>query len=160
MECIHKDKTIGHIHTDPKLIIQPNCKSILSIGMLVYLNPNNELYLPAISTDEEITSNVQGIIWNFVGDDKFLLKILPGPMEYRFPLPKEFFNISGNTITPNITYIPGNYGDRLWLSETKPGRMQSNKPTFPNIPLIVGYKTPYGFLYQPKYICCSDDNMI
>jgi hypothetical protein len=158
----HKDKTIGHIHTDPKLIQQTNCKNTLKIGMLVYVDPYDELYKPALSTPIEITSNVLGVVWGFVGANKFYLRTLPGPMEYRFPLTKDYFNMNGKVIdelSPNNDLIPGDLGDRLWLSETQEGRMQSTKPLGGNITLMVGYKTKYGFVYQPKYICCYLDSV-
>lgn len=140
-------KTIGHIHTDPKLIQQTDCRTSLVIGKPVFLDIDGLYKLAYISTDDQ-TSNIQGLVWGFLGKDKFLLRATPGPMEYRFPLTKTYFDISG---VPLNSMIPGSLGDIIWLG-TSPGEYSTTKSTF-----IIGYKTAYGFVYQPKNICCLTD---
>lgn len=157
----HKGKSKGHIHNDPKLIQQSDKFSDLPIGKFVYLDKDSKSYKLALSTTDQRKSWVQGLVWSHIGDptdkskfSKFYLRVAPGPMSYRFPLTKDYFNTDGSV---NNTVIPGQFGDILWLSETDPGGMQTNKPISTHLRLIIGYKTNYGFLYQPKYIeCCGD----
>lgn len=148
-----KNSSIKHIHEDPLLIEQANCKSILSVGQFVYQNSNG-IYNPALATSNQAIGWVQGVVWSFIDENSFYLKTTPGPFEYRHPLTKDFF-INGIV---NEEKIPGSYGDILWLSETSPGNMQNTVPAPGNMRMLLGYKTIYGFLYQPKYItCCIDD---
>ena len=149
MPNISKNKNLNHYHTDPKLIHQINCKNTLHLGSIVYLDTdyNYKLAYSDSNSDNMTTSLVQGVVYGFKGNDYFYLKINPGPMEYKYPLDKKFFNYDG---TPSDLYIPGNIGSTLWLSEYIPGKLQSVQPT--NNPVIIGYKTDYGFLYRPKII--------
>jgi len=152
-----RDKTVGHSHTDPRLIQQNGCTSTLSIGQVVYLDADG-IYKPARSSaiDE---SNIQGIVWSFVGNNQFYLKTSIGPLRYRFPYTKNFFNTTGlgkvDEYSPLNTKFPGNIGGKLYLSETIPGELQSEEPTY--LPVIVGYKTSYGMIYRPDInTCCNN----
>ena len=138
----YRDKTISHSHSDPKIIEQIGAKNSFIIGDLVYLDVDN-IYKLALSVDDQ-KQNIQGVIWSFPTPDSFYLRIAPGPFEYRFPIEQNFID----------NFIPGNVGDRLWLSNTNPGKMVNTK-TGGDFEVFVGYKTDYGFLYRPElYICC------
>lgn len=154
----HKDKNSGHIHTDPKLILQANCTTELKPGQPVYYDEQLQKYLPAISERSNVKKSfIQGIVWGFIGTDKFYLRVQPGPMEYRMPLTAEYFTALKPSVIVNNSLIPGDYGSPLWLSESVPGGLSADPPlTGPKV--IIGYKTDYGFIYRPKSIvCCSDD---
>jgi hypothetical protein len=151
----HKDYSQAHVHGDPKLILQENVKDSLPIGKVVYLDKDSNTYKLALSTASDVRKSwVQGLVWSYVGKDKFYLRTTPGPMGYRFPLTKGYFLDDLKTPDPNV--IPGEFGDILWLSESGEGGLQNSRPVNSNPNLIIGYKTNYGFLYQPKFIeCCG-----
>lgn len=145
------DKTKNHFHIDPKLIyqkIEPEFKP----GKFVYLSETG-IYKLAKATSE-IESNVQGIIWE-VFTDSFYLKTQFGPLSYRYPFGPEYFNktVLGfvDEKSPNIN-IPGNIGDKIWLSYNKPGGMESFNPS--SYSLLLGYKTDYGMVYRPEFVKC------
>jgi hypothetical protein len=150
-----RDTTISHFHTDPKLISQIGCKFSLKVGQFVYLD-HDGIYKLALSSATEIESNVQGYVWSFLDNDNFYLKIGIGPAFYRFPLESDFFDtdINGNVIENQVKNlkVPGNLGDRIWLSETVPGEIQSFRPS--SYPVCLGFKTAYGFMYRPDVIFC------
>ncbi len=153
-----RDKTISHFHTDPIFIEQIGAGSSLIAGQFVYLDTDN-FYKPAIALTEK-ESNVQGYVWSFVGSDAFYLKTDNGPMRYRFPFTRDFFNndINGriDEYSPNILKIPGSLGEKLYLSETEAGSVQTTQTSLYKV--IIGYKTDYGIMYNLKHKepCCDN----
>jgi hypothetical protein len=76
-----RDSTIGHYHIDPKLIFQEDAGSTLEIGQLVYLDPIDQNYKPAIALPAEPEkSNVCGVVWSFEGENQFYLRQGTTPM--------------------------------------------------------------------------------
>ena len=154
-----RDKTIGHIHTDPRIIYQPNAQNDLEIGQIVYLDCDG-IFKPALATPEK--SNIAGVVWSFEGANHFYLHQGDGPMMYRFPLTKEFFttDIDGRVIEdiPDPIKVPGQLGELLYLSPTEPGALTYIAPTDPDhCIVVVGKKMRYGFLYQPgERSCCAN----
>ena len=154
-----RDKTIGHIHTDPRIIYQPDAKETLEIGMVVYLDCDG-VFKPALAVPEK--SDVAGVIWSFEDVHHFYLHQGDGPMLYRFPLTPDYFSKDSDgrvrENAPDITLIPGNLGDPLYLSPDNPGRLTHVKPTGINeCEVQVGIKMAYGFLYQPSTPnCCNN----
>ena len=152
-----KNKTVGHYHSDPVLIYQNNAKYDLKIGCPVYLDYTTNAYKLA-SANQIISANVIGVVWKFIGNNKFYLKMNSGPMKYKLPLGIDYFNKDefGTVIenSPNNLLIPGNYGTTLWLSDSVPGGLQTTRPLFNTV--IIGYKTEYGYLYRPKIIRCLE----
>lgn len=154
-----RDKTIGHIHTDPRIIYQPDAQETLEIGMLVYLDCDG-VFKPALAVPEK--SELAGVVWSFEGPHNFYLHQGDGPMLYRFPLTPEFFSSDGDgrvrENAPDPILIPGHLGDLLYLSPTEPGRMTHVRPTgIDECEVVVGKKMQYGFLYQPgDPVCCSN----
>lgn len=157
MSTRRRDKTIGHFHTDPKLIEQLNAQSELEIGQVVYQD-NTGKYLPAEACVDK--SLVCGFVWDFEGPNHFYLKQGDTPLMYRFPLTKDFFLLDANgkvrEDSPNPTKIPGNYGKNLYLSDTNPGWYTHVPPTsVGSCRVIIGKKQKYGWLYQPQENFCS-----
>jgi hypothetical protein len=150
-----RDTTVSHFHTDPKLISQVGCKFSLKVGRFIYLDADG-IYKLALSSASEIESNIQGYVWSFLDNDNFYLKSGIGPASYRFPLEPDFFDtdINGHVIENqvNALMVPGALGDRIWLSETVPGAIQSDRPS--SYPVSLGFKTEYGFMYRPDVIFC------
>jgi hypothetical protein len=111
MSISRRDKTIGHIHTDPKLIYQSGAGSTLKVGQVVYQDCDG-VYRPALACPDK--SDVCGIVWDIEGENQFYLKQSDSPMMYRFPLTKDYFttDINGKVLdnSPNPLKIPG----RLW----------------------------------------------
>lgn len=150
---LQNGNTVNHYHGDPKLIEQDGCQASLLIGDFVYLDSDG-IYKKAIANSRK-SSNVQGIVWSFVGDNKFYLKHNHGHMFYRHPLPKYWFNldIDGNVDekSPLYSYIPSLLGNPLYLSDITPGRMTTNPPS--TYIFMLGYRTEYGFYYKPEPQC-------
>lgn len=158
MPNINIDKTKNHFHTDPKLIEQTNVSNDLLIGQLVYLDEDG-LYKPAIATDR-LKSNIQGIVWSFIGKNQFYLSMEPKPLFYRFPfIPNWFSNdFDGlNENAPLYSQIPAPLGHKVYLSESIPGGMSATPPSDIKLTVIVGYRTEYGLLYRPEPFCCGID---
>lgn len=151
-----RDKTIGHMHTDPILIEQIGARSTLQVGQVVFVDSDG-IYKPAMAVEDK-QRDIEGVVWSFVGNDAFLLRVSPGPMQFRLPLTRDFFNQDGNgriiENSPNDAKIPGTLGQKLYLSATVPGGLQATRPT--SHALIVGYKTDYGFMYRPDLVECCD----
>ena len=139
MPASARDKSISHFHVDPKLIKQIGASSTLSIGQLVYLDTDG-LYKPALAVSEQM-SNIQGIVWSFVGADSFYLKSEPSQLSYRLPFTKDYFNTfpngKVNPVSINNTKIPGDLGAKVYLSETVPGGLQSTPATNLNYNVII-----------------------
>lgn len=148
------DKTKSHYHTDPRIIEQPGI-GLIRPGHLLYLNENTGLYGYAIA-NSTMTSRIAGIVWEVFGNDKISLRVEPTAMAYELPLGPEFFytfdNGEVNPLSPSWHYIPGEFGRILYLSETKPGRMQQEYPTTYRV--IAGYKTEDGFIFRPERLSC------
>jgi len=158
MVARRRDKTIGHLRPDPKLIYQPGIKSELEIGMVVYQDCDGD-YKPALAKPGK--SIVSGIVWDFQGEDYFFLHQGDGPMMYRFPLTKDYFDTDSNgkirEDAPDTTLIPGEFGQFLYLSDTDPGRLTHVAPVTSqdSCRVIIGKKQQYGFLYQPSERFCD-----
>jgi len=152
-----RDKTVSHLHTDPKLITQIGCQSTLKVGQFVYLD-TDDLYKPGLSGSSKQKTFIHGYVWSFIDEDHFYLRMSVGPVKYRFPFGPEFFLTNGDGTVDeynvNPFKIPGNIGDRLWLSETEPGGVQIFKPKV--WPLAVGFKTEFGLYYRPDTIFCCN----
>jgi len=146
-----RDKTISHIHQDPR-IIEHDYPVDFVPGQIVYMDDNGEYKLANSSTFKE--SQAIGVVWSIVDSTHFWLKTEPCPLFYRFPLAKSYFNVIGNDVQENNSTLPGQMGVKLWLSETIPGYVQINKPS--TYPTLIGYRTEYGMLYRPDIpYCCS-----
>lgn len=166
------DKTKNHFHQDPKLIQQIDAASTLMIGQIVYLD-HDGLYKPAEATSR-LKSNVQGVVWSFIGQNEFYLKTEPGPLQYRLPfIPDWFFKDMYNIVSENsilYKYIPGAIGEKVYLSHTIPGGLMTDpyisKMTYdyyvnvlhfnPKYSVLIGYRTEYGLLYRPESYCLFD----
>jgi hypothetical protein len=150
-----RDKTIGHFHIDPVFVPQVSAADTLEAGQILYLD-NDGLYKPALAVEDK-QINIVGIVWD-ITPTGFYLRTTPGPMQYRLPLPASYFNLDVNgrpdENNPNTAKIPGNFGQKLYLSETIPGGLQLDKPAFA---VIVGYKTKYGFIYRPDLAQCCEE---
>lgn len=158
MSTRKRDKTIGHFHTDPKLIEQTNAQSELEIGQVVYQDCNGK-YLPAEACANK--SIVCGVVWDFEGPNHFYLRQGDTPLMYRFPLTKDFFLVDANgrvrEDSPDPTKIPGDYGQFLYLSDTNPGWYSHVTPTsVGSCKVILGKKQKYGWLYQPSERTCHE----
>lgn len=153
---LQRAKTNSHYHTDPKLIEQEGCKTILKPGMLVYID-KDEIYKPAIATCQR-SCNIIGVVVSFVGNDKFYLKQNHGHMYYREPLPPDwFFTIDGKVdeLAPLFEKIPNTLGNPVYLSDTVPGGMMSSPPINNKYVVQAGYRTEYGFYFKPEPFCCD-----
>lgn len=153
---IQQGNTVSHFHTDPKLFEQTNVKNTLEIGMFVYMDTDG-LFKPALAVSRR-QANVQGIVYEFLGDNKVYIKHNHGHIYYRHPLPPEWYaEVDGKVDekAPLFIKIPGMLGNPLYLSDTIPGGMR-NSPTT-NYTVQVGYRTEYGFYYKPEPYCCNDD---
>jgi hypothetical protein len=154
-----RDKTIGHIHTDPRIIYQVDAQESLEVGQLVYLDCDG-IFKPALAVPGK--SQVAGVVWSFEGPHHFYLHQGDGPMLYRFPLTPEFFTTDSNgrvqEDSPEPTKIPGKLGQELYLSDTVPGGITHVAPTGLDVcKVIVGKKMAYGFLYHTEPPeCCQD----
>jgi hypothetical protein len=143
------DKTKNHFHIDIKYIDQiPNG---LNQGQFVYVDTTGE-YKLAISSTDKSKSNVQGVVWSLL-ESGFFIKTSFGPLKYREPFGPEYYNKdeNGNAIElePISSLIPGDLGDRLWLSSVIPGGMQTQESN-----ILLGYKTNFGMIYRPEFVWC------
>jgi hypothetical protein len=149
------DKTISHYHTDPKIIEQKNI-GFYTVGLMMYLDEDG-VYKRAIANSIK-SSRIAGMVWKRYGPDKISLRVEPTPCFYEYPLGKRFFYTTSDgkvdPLAPNWDYIPGLPGRLLYLSETKPGRMQQSPPSNENYKVIVGYKTEDGFIFRPERLLC------
>jgi hypothetical protein len=163
------DKTKNHFHQDPKLIEQINCSTTLMIGQIVYQD-HDGVYKPAQAITRH-TCNVQGVVWSFIGQNKFYLKTEPGPMYYKFPFIPDWFvkDVYNHVYENAIIYknIPGAIGEKVYLSHTIPGGMMADpfktKTIYdyyvdvlgfnPKYSVLIGYRTDYGLLYRPEPYC-------
>ena len=150
---MHVDKTKNHFHIDIKFINQDNHSMVP--GDFVYVN-NSGIYNLAISSilpDDNITSNVQGVIWSIL-EHGFFIKTSFGPLKYREPFGPEFFNkdTNGNVLenSPKNELLPGDLGDKLWLSQTFPGKLQTTESN-----ILIGYKSNFGMIYRPEFVWCA-----
>lgn len=153
---LQSDKTVGHFHTDPKLFHQVNVQETLKIGQFVYLDTDG-LYKPAIATTQR-SSNVQGIVYSFVGNDEVYIKHTPGHMFYRHPLPPEWFAEIDGVVQENaplFSHIPNLLGHPVYLSDVHAGGMMTNPPSNNKYVVLVGYRTDYGFYFKPEPYCCE-----
>jgi hypothetical protein len=153
---LQRAKTTSHYHTDPKLIEQVGCKTMLKPGMLVCIDKDG-VYKPAIATCQRYC-NIIGIVISFVGDDAFYLKHNHGHMSYREPLPPDwFFTIDGKVdeMAPLFEKIPNTLGNPVYLSDTVPGGMMSSPPLNNKFVVQAGYRTEYGFYFKPEPFCCA-----
>jgi hypothetical protein len=153
---LQRAKTTSHYHTDPKLIEQIGCKTMLRSGMLVYLDKDG-YYKPAIALCQR-SCNIIGVVISFVGEDKFYLKHNHGHMYYREPLPPDwFFTIDGKVdeFAPLFEKIPNTLGNPVYLSDTVPGGMMSSPPINNKYVVQAGYRTEYGFYFKPEPFCCD-----
>lgn len=145
-----------HFHNDPKIIIQENVKNNLEIGDLVYLDQDGK-YKKALASDtNKNISYVVGIVYDILGDDKFLLKVSEGHMMYRNPLPESWYaKVDGKVIENGVLYekVPALLGKPLFLSDTEPGKMQRAPPISKKYIRLIGYRTEYGFYFKPEPYC-------
>jgi len=148
MTIHQRDKTISHIHHDPKLIEHDYPVNFVP-GQILYMHESGQ-YKLAYASDFK-PSQVIGVVWSIVDDRHFWLKCEPCPMSYRFPFAKSYFNQIGGVVQENNSTLPGQMGVKLWLSETVPGYVQLVKPTYPT---LVGYRTEYGMIYRPDITSC------
>ena len=140
------DKNTNHFHLETKFIEQAELTGF-STGKFVYLDVYGTYKLAYPSTDV-ITSCVQGVIWEIIGDIGFYLNTSFGPLKYRFPYGPEYFNkVDGVVVEDSVndTLIPGILGEKLWLSTD--GGVKSTRST-----ILLGYKTTYGMIYRPEFI--------
>ena len=154
---MQRDKTISHYHTDPKIINQPGIGTYKP-GQLMYLDVDGIYKLAVAWSHQE--SQVAGMVWEIFGNDKISLRVEPTPVFYEHPLGPEWFSkdIEGRVIlTPPLEdKIPGEFGDRLWLSDKYPGDMQLEEPN--PFKTIIGYKTKDGLIFRPERLfCCPDE---
>lgn len=143
------DKTKNHFHIDIKYIDQDPMGMIP--GQFVYVD-NDGIYKLAIMSDEKISSNVQGVVWSLLKNG-FYIKTSFGSLKYREPFGPLFFNKNndGETLEfePNNDLIPGDLGDKLWLSGVVAGAVQSSENG-----VLIGYKTNFGMIYRPEFVWC------
>lgn len=156
MAVSKRSKKTAEVSIDPKLIYQPDSSVDLEIGLIVYQSDDGR-YLP-ITPDiiANTAKSFAGIVYSFEGPNYFYLKQSPGPLMYRYPLTKEYFNLDSNGRVleeePNPALIPGEFGDILYLSNSEPGKLAGESGDASGI--IVGVKQRYGWLYQPEQKGC------
>lgn len=169
MSTRRRDKTVGHYHIDPKLIIQEDASSTLEVGMMVYLDSDG-LYKPAVAIPTEPEkSNVCGIVWDFEGPDQFYLRQGATPLMYRHPLGPDWFEKDSNgrvrEEAPSPSLIPGDMGAYLYLSPSNPGYLTHIPPYEDQstqcecnelCSVVVGIKQQYGWFYDPSVNTCQN----
>jgi hypothetical protein len=151
-----RGKTVSHFHTDPKLFVQENVKSLLDVGMFVYMDVDG-LFKPAIATSRR-KANVQGVVYEIIGNNKVYIKHNHGHIYFREPLPPSWYaEVDGKVDekAPLFIKVPALLGNPLYLSDTIPGGMRNSPPL--QYVVQVGYRTEYGFYYKPEPFCCADD---
>lgn len=169
MSTRRRDKTVGHYHIDPKLIIQEDASSTLEVGMMVYLDSDG-LYKPAVAIPTEPEkSNVCGVVWDFEGPDQFYLRQGATPLMYRHPLGPDWFEKDSNgrvrEEAPSPSLIPGDMGAYLYLSPSNPGYLTHIPPYEDQTTqcecnelcsVVVGIKQQYGWFYDPSVNTCQN----
>lgn len=152
------DKTIGHYHTDPKIVEQDGI-GLYDPGTVFYLDVDG-IYKPAIATSLK-TASVAGFMWQAFGPNKAAIKVESCHLEMNYPyLPSQFFyNLSNGLIDPLQPKLPGKPGNRLYLSETEEGKVQAFYPRSRYI-VVIGYRTLYGMTWRPEIISCCLANLL
>jgi hypothetical protein len=153
---LQRGGTEAHFHTDPKLFEQENVANDLKPGMLVYMDTDGK-FKPAIAISQR-QSNIQGIVYSLIGNDKVYIKHNHGHMFFRHPLPPDwFFTIDGKVVedSPLFEKVPNTLGNTLYLSDTIPGGLMSNPPLNDMFVVLAGYRTEYGFYFKPEPYCCE-----